>query len=83
MRSKSSMEVLEMEGYLGSMSPAELTRMWGWALKNCSAKSKRDLTWSGSETSARTATARAAVEVEPDEALISATTESASVELEV
>lgn len=50
-----------MDGYLGSRTPAHVTRMWGGVLKVCSAESKRWVTWVGSETSAWTATARGVV----------------------
>jgi len=41
--------------------------MWGWELKADSAASKRALTWSGSETSALTVTARGFPAVEEEE----------------
>ena len=79
--SKSSREVSAMVGYLESPTPAELTRMWGGQLKACSAESKRDFTWVGSETSAWKMTARG--EEGEEEALISAATSSAWALLEV
>lgn len=50
--SKSSRAVLERVGYLGSRMPAEFTMIWTGELKADSAASKRDVTWSGLETSA-------------------------------
>ena len=41
--------------------------MWGWVWKVCSAKSNRDLTWAGSDTSGRNAAARGAEEEEERE----------------
>lgn len=41
--------------------------MWGWELKADSAASKRALTWSGSEMSALTVTARGFPAVEEEE----------------
>ena len=79
--SKSSKEVLAMVGYLASRTPAELTRMWGGELKICSAVSKRDLTWVGSETSAWQMMARG--EEGEEEELISAATSSAWALLDV
>lgn len=55
--------------------------MWGGDLKTRSASSNRDLTWVGSETSARNVMARGVLPEE--EELISAATRSALAGLEV
>lgn len=75
--SKVSIVVSAMEDLSGFTTPAELTRMWTEEPNVCSAASKRDRTWLGSDTSARTTAA------EPGAAeLIWAATASASAALE-
>lgn len=81
--SKSSTEVLAIVGYLESITPAELTMMWTGELNTSWALSKRDLTWVGSETSARTVMASGVFGEQEEEELIWEATRSAWAELEV
>lgn len=78
--------MLAIVGYLESVIPAELTKIWTGELNASSALSKRDLSWVGSDTSARTVIARGVLlflREEDDELLIWEATSSASwVELE-
>ena len=73
--------MLAIVGYLESLIPAELTRIWTGELNASSALSKRDLTWVGSDTSARTVMARGVLLLlreEDNELLIWEATSSAS-----
>lgn len=80
--SQTSAAVSATTGQRESRTPAAATRMWGGEPKAASAASKRDLTAEGSETSARTATARGQREEEEiDWELISAARRSAAAEL--
>lgn len=74
--------MLAIVGNLESIAPALLTKMWTGKLNVSSALSKSDLTWVGSETSARSVMARGVLGEEELE-LISVATRSACVELEV
>lgn len=78
--------MLAIVGYLESVIPAELTKIWTGELNASSALSKRDLSWVGSDTSARTVIARGVLLLlreEDDDLLIWEATSSASwVELE-
>ena len=71
--------MLAIVGYLESMIPAELTKIWTGELNASSALSKRDLSWVGSDTSARIVMARGVLLREEDnELLIWDATSSAS-----
>jgi len=67
---------------LGFATPALLTKMWTGELNTSWALSKRDFTWVGSDTSARTVMASGLLG-ETEAELISEATRSAWVELEV